>query len=85
MNHPARPHNPYVRLDPVPHRPAAARPGLRGVYHATSKEIRDQYLDESKGAPFRQKVAIETKIVIRIYFTTLFRWLGSFFGSARVV
>ncbi len=46
---------------------------IRQLRRKVEKEIRDQYLDEGKGAPFKDQVQLGLKIRIRIWFTFLRR------------
>jgi hypothetical protein len=46
---------------------------IRQLRRRVEKEIRDQYLDEGKGAPFRHQLQLGLKIRLRIWFTFLRR------------
>jgi hypothetical protein len=53
--------------------PSQQPESIRQLRRSVEKEIRDQYLDEGKGAPFRQQVQLGLKIRARIWFTFLKR------------
>lgn len=49
---------------------------IRQLRRRVEQEIRDQYLDEGKGAPFRHQLKLGFKIRLRIWFTFLRRCPG---------
>ena len=49
---------------------------IRQLRRRVEKEIRDQYLDEGKGAPLRHQLKLGLKIRLRIWFTFLRRCPG---------
>jgi len=47
--------------------------GIRLLRRRIEKEIRDQYLDEGKGAPFKDQLRLGMKIRLRIWITFIRR------------